>query len=100
MVSVIYVVYKANWKILCFFPIMVIISGSLYYFMVPAHKTINNIRDVTNNPIHNHRNESIQGNSNRTHVIATKAKNMIFATTNIEFACYRYWEWARHSESM
>lgn len=63
MMSVIAVVYLANWKILCIFPLMVAVSSSLYYFMMPAHKTICHILGVTDQPINNHRNESIQGNS-------------------------------------
>lgn len=63
MLSVLAVVYMANWKILCIFPFMVAISGSLYYYMMPAHKTICNILGVTDHPIHNHMGQTIQGNS-------------------------------------
>jgi ABC-type multidrug transport system fused ATPase/permease subunit len=48
--------------------------------MMPAHKTICNILGVTDRPINNHRNESIQGNS----TIRAFKKENIFIAHNTE----------------
>jgi ABC-type multidrug transport system fused ATPase/permease subunit len=63
MISVIWIIYQANWRILLVFPFMAAISVTLFSFMAPAHKSICSLLGKTDRPIGNLRNESIQGNS-------------------------------------
>lgn len=63
MFSIIWIIYHANWRILLVFPFIAGVSGTLYFFMMPAHKSICNLLGQTDKPIGNLRNESIQGNS-------------------------------------
>jgi len=63
MVSVIWIIYQADWKLLLVFPPMACFSAIMYYTMMPAHKSICALLGKTDKPIGNLRNESIQGNS-------------------------------------
>ena len=63
MFSIIWIIYLANWRILLVFPFIAMFSGTLYFFMMPAHKSICNLLGETDRPIGNLRNESIAGNS-------------------------------------
>jgi hypothetical protein len=59
MVSVIWIIYQANWKLLLVFPPMAAVSATMYYVMMPAHKSICALLGKTDKPIGNLRNETI-----------------------------------------